>query len=81
MLSSVLRSERAIQANIAIMRAFVKLREFLSSNKELAHKLAELESRIEKHDEEIHAIFTAIRQLMTSPDNKRRRIGFHREKE
>jgi len=81
MLSSVLRSERAIQANIAIMRAFVKLREFLSSNQELANKLTELENKIEKHDEEIRAIFSAIRQLMTPPDPKRRRIGFQSGKE
>ena len=67
MLSSVLRSERAIHVNIAIMRVFVKLREFLSTHKELAHKLAELERKIERHDEEIKAIFDAIRQLMTPP--------------
>jgi hypothetical protein len=76
MLSSVLNSERAIHVNIAIMRAFVKLREILSINKELAHKLAQLERKIEKHDEEIKLIFDAIRQLMTPPEPKRRRIGF-----
>ena len=63
MLSGVLNSERAIQVNIAIMRTFVKLREMLSSNKELAHKLTLLENRIEKHDGEIKAIFNAIRWL------------------
>jgi hypothetical protein len=63
MLSGVLNSERAIQVNIAIMRTFVKLREMLSSNKELAHKLTLLENRIEKHNGEIKAIFNAIRQL------------------
>ena len=57
MLSSVLNSEQAIKINIAIMRAFVKIREMLSSNKELAHKLTLLENRIEKHDGEIKAIF------------------------
>ena len=72
MLSSVLNSARAIQVNIAIMRAFVKLREFLSSHKELAHKLAELERKIEKHDVEIKAIFEAIRQLMAPPQKPRR---------
>ena len=77
MLSSVLNSERAIQVNIAIMRAFVKIRQILSTNKELAAKLSELEQRIEKHDTEIHAIFEAIRQLMTPPDKPRRSIGFH----
>ncbi len=63
MLSSILNSEQAIKINITIMRAFVKLRELLSTNKELAHKLAQLEHKIEKHDEEIKAIFNAIRQL------------------
>jgi phage regulator Rha-like protein len=77
MLSSVLRSKKAIQVNIAIMRAFVKLRQILSTNKELAQKLKELEQRIEKHDTEIHAIFEAIRQLMTPPDKPKRSIGFH----
>jgi hypothetical protein len=78
MLSTVLHSERAIQVNIAIMRAFVKIRQILSSNKELAHKLQKLEHKIEKHDTEIHAIFEAIRQLMTPPQNMpKRKIGFH----
>ena len=78
MLSSVLNSERAIQVNIAIMRAFVKLKEILSTHKELAHKLKELEGKIEKHDGEIQAIFEAIRQLMAPPPDKPKpRIGFH----
>ncbi|MBM4146825.1 MAG: ORF6N domain-containing protein [Nitrospira sp.] len=81
MLSSVLNSERAIEVNIAIMRAFVKLREMLSSNKELALKLAQLERKIEKHDDEIKLIFDAIRQLMTPPEPKRKKIGFRREEE
>lgn len=81
MLSSVLNSEQAIKINIVIMRAFVKLRELLSTNKELAHKLSQLERKIEKHDEEIRAIFNAIRQLMTLPDKPKRRIGFKREEE
>jgi len=76
MLSSVLKSERAIQVNIAIMRAFVKLREILSTHKELAHKLNELERKIEKHDAEIQAIFEAIRQLMKPPKSHPRKIGF-----
>ena len=77
MLSSVLRSRRAIQVNIAIMRAFVKLREILSAHKELAQKLNELEQKIERHDEEIVAVFEAIRQLMApSPAQPRRKIGF-----
>ncbi len=76
MLSSVLRSERAIQVNIAIMRAFVRLRQIFSTHKELAYKLAELERKIEKHDEEIKAIFEAIRRLMMSPQKPKRKIGF-----
>ncbi|MDP8299202.1 MAG: ORF6N domain-containing protein [Candidatus Tantalella remota] len=80
MLSSVLRSKRAIQVNIAIMRTFVRLREVLSANKELVLKLSQLENRIEKHDEDICAIFEAIRQLMEPPPKKpKRQIGFHEE--
>ena len=81
MLSSVLNSERAVQVNIAIMRAFVKLREMLSTNKELALKLAQLERKMEKHDEEIKLIFDAIRQLMKPPETKTKKIGFRRERD
>ena len=77
MLSSVLNSERAVKVNIAIMRAFVKLRQMLETNRELARKFAELERRVGKHDEEIDAILEAIRQLMTPPEKPRREIGFH----
>ena len=77
MLSSVLNSERAIQVNIAIMRAFVKLRQILSTHKELVHKLNELERKFEKHDTEIQSIFEAIRQLMSPSTPPKRRIGFH----
>ena len=77
MLSSVLNSERAIHVNIAIMRAFVKLRQILSTHKELTHKLEELERKTEKHDVEIQSIFETIRQLMAPPPEKpRRMIGF-----
>jgi hypothetical protein len=76
MLSGVLRSPRAEQVNIAIMRAFVRLRETLSLHKELAHKLSELERKIENHDENIRALFEAIQQLMTPPEQPRREIGF-----
>jgi hypothetical protein len=77
MLSSVLRRPRAAMVNVAIMRAFVRLREALAVHKELAHKLAELERKIEKHDEGIAALFEAIRQLMTPPEAPHREIGFH----
>lgn len=79
MLSSVLRSKSAIQVNIAIMRAFVRLRLVLSTHKELAHKLAELERRVESHDTEIHAIFEAIRRLMEPPEKPKRKIGFSKD--
>jgi hypothetical protein len=77
MLSSVLHSPRAVQVNIAIMRAFVRLREALSLHKELAHQLAELERKIAGHDEDIKAIFEAIRQLTAPPEPPGREIGFH----
>jgi hypothetical protein len=77
MLSSVLNSERAVKVNIAIMRAFVNLRETLETNRELARKFAELEKRVGKHDEKIDAILEAIRQLMAPPTKPRREIGFH----
>jgi len=81
MLASVLKSDRAVKISINIIKAFVKLREMLSTHKELAHKLAQLERKIEKHDDEIKLIFDAIRQLMTPPEPKRKRIGFLQEKE
>ncbi len=77
MLSGVLRSPRAAQVNIAIMRAFVRLRETLSLHKELAHHLADLERKIENHDENIRALFEAIHSLMTPPQTPHREIGFH----
>ena len=76
MLSSILRSKRAAHVNIAIMRAFVKLREILSAHKELAHKLNELEQKIGDHDVTIKAVFKAIRKLMAPPKKPRRKIGF-----
>ncbi|MBI4325308.1 MAG: ORF6N domain-containing protein [Chloroflexi bacterium] len=77
MLSSVLRSPRAIQVNIAIMRVFVRLRESLALHKELAQKLAELERKIEGHDTSIRTLFDAIRELAAPPAKPRREIGFH----
>jgi hypothetical protein len=79
MLSSVLRSERAVKVNITIMRTFVKLREMLATHKELAQKLAALEEKIGEHDAQIRSIIEAIRQLMASPEPKRRPIGFDTE--
>jgi phage regulator Rha-like protein len=76
MLSTVLRSQRAIQVNIAIMRAFVKLRETLATHGELARKLGELEKRLKDHDEQIETVFEAIRQLITPSEKPRKEIGF-----
>ena len=73
MLSGVLKSERAIEVNIAIMRAFVKLRQMLASNAQLARKLEEMEM---KYDERFRIVFEAIEQLMTPPEKPRKRIGF-----
>ena len=73
MLSSVLNSERAVQVNITIMRAFVKLREMIASHKDLAKRLDALEN---KYDVQFKVVFDAIRQLMEPPKTKRRRIGF-----
>lgn len=77
MLSSVLRSERAIQVNIAIMRAFMKLRELLATNKDLAQKLAGLERKYAKHDVAIKSVFKVIYKLMEPKDPpKEQKIGF-----
>ena len=73
MLSSVLRSTRAVQVNIEIMRAFVRLRQMLASNEELSQRLNELE---QKYDEQFRVVFDAIRQLMVQPEPPRRRLGF-----
>ena len=78
MLSSVLNSERAIQVNIMIMRAFTKLRELLLTHKDLTIKLEALERKYADHDEKIQAIFNAIKQLLEPPaEEPKRRIGFH----
>jgi len=74
MLSSVLRSKRAVQVNIAIMRTFVRLRKMLLSNADLARKLDALEK---KYDAQFKVVFDTIRELMTPPEPPRRQIGFH----
>jgi hypothetical protein len=79
MLSSILRSAKAAQVNIAIMRAFIRLRQTLASHGELAAKVAELERRIEGHDAGIRTLLEAIRQLMAPSDKARRPIGFRVE--
>jgi hypothetical protein len=79
MAAGVLNSPRAIEVSIYVVRAFVKLRELLSSHKELGRKLDELEKRIEGHDEEIMGLFEAIRLLMEPPEKLSKRIGFFHE--
>lgn len=76
MLASVLNSQRAIEASLFVVRAFVRLRNLLATHKELAQKLNELEQRISRHDADIQAIVKAIRQLMTPPEKPKRQIGF-----
>ena len=76
MLSSVLNSKKAIKVNIQIMRAFVKLREILSTHKELAQKLKELELKIDSHDQQIQSIFEVINQLLIPPEKPKKKIGF-----
>jgi ORF6N domain len=73
MLSTVLNSERAIQVNIEIMRAFVRLREMIATHKDLARKLEALERR---YDAQFKVVFDAIRELMAPPESKKRKIGF-----
>jgi DNA-binding PadR family transcriptional regulator len=73
MLSSVLRSKRAVAVNIEIMRAFVRLREMLTTHKDLANKLETLER---KYDAQFKVVFDAIRQLMIPPEPNKRKIGF-----
>lgn len=76
MLASVLNSPVAVAASVRVVRAFVYLREQLAANKELARKFAELENRLDSHDEAIKTLFEAIRQLV-EPVTPRREIGFH----
>jgi hypothetical protein len=80
MLSSVLNSDRAIEVNIIIMRVFVRLRQFLATHKELAHKFKELEGRVGQHDNEIKAIFKVIKRMLVAPEKPKKRIGFQVDK-
>lgn len=83
MLASVLKSDRAVKISINIIKAFVKLRELLSTNKALSHQPRLLENRIEKHDGEIKAIFGAIRQMMQPPPSTKMKVikGFEKAKD
>lgn len=76
MAASILNTPRAIEVSVFVVRVFVKLREMLTADKELAHKLAELEQKVGNHDETIRSLVAAIRQLMTPATPKRNEIGF-----
>ena len=77
MLSSVLHGERAIAVNIAIMRTFARLRQFLAAHADLARQLAEVLRHVQDHDEKIQAIFDILQRLTASPEPPRKQIGFH----
>ena len=77
MLSSVLKSERAVEVNVLIMRAFVRMRKLFASNANLVRKVSELESRLQDHDKAIAVLFDEIRELLNPPEEKpKQRIGF-----
>ncbi len=76
MLAAVLNTQRAIEVSVFVVRAFVKLREILATHRSLANKLAELERKIETHDEAIRSLVSAIRQLMAVPERPPKKIGF-----
>ena len=76
MVATVLNTQRAVEISLYVVRAFVKLRELLASNKELAAKLNELEHKLESHDQAISGLINAIRELMRPPEIKQRPIGF-----
>ena len=77
MLSSVLRSPRAVEVNIAIMRTFVQLRRLMDSNALLADKIEQLEKKYAEHDQHFQLVFDAIKQLITSPATPGKEMGFH----
>ena len=79
MLASVLNSDRAIEASIFVVRAFVRFREMILVHKELASKIMELERKVAGHDKDIRNLLTAIRQLMIPPEKSKRQIGFQRK--
>ncbi len=79
MLSSILRSQRAVQVNIFIIRAFVRLREILASNKELAFKVEEIEREQKLQNKHINAIYRIIDRLIAAPAEPKKPIGFNKE--
>ncbi len=76
MAATVLNSERAVEMSVFVVRAFVRLREMLATNRKLAGKIYELENRLDTHDSTIQDLIEAIKELMTPPDPPRKRIGF-----
>ena len=79
MAASVLNSQRAVDVSVYVVRAFVRLRQMLAMNKELAHKLAELDRKVATHDGAIRSLVDAIRQLMAEPEPKEKKIGYIKE--
>lgn len=77
MLASVLNSQIAVQASVRVVRAFVRLREMVAANTELANKLKELEHRLDSHDEAIIELFATLRRLLEPEPKPKREIGFH----
>ena len=80
MLASVLKSKTAIEMSIIVVRAFVRLREMLSTQKKITRKITELEKRLTGHDKDLKAILTAIKQLMSPPTTGQKQIGFERKR-
>jgi hypothetical protein len=76
MLASVLKSKRAVEVSVFVVRAFIRMRRMLADQRRFALKLAELESRLAVHDKNFQAVFAAIKQLMQPPEPKKKRIGF-----
>ena len=79
MLSSVLRSEKAVQVNIQIMRVYSRMKELLLTNKDILLKLEKLEKNADKHDKEIKLIFDTIKKLISTPAERTQRIGFKKD--
>lgn len=77
MLSSILNSDRAVQVNIQIMRTFTKIKEVLLSHEELRRRIENIERKLGEHDEDIQAVFDAIKRLIEPPKKPRKEIGFH----
>ena len=81
MAASVLNSPRAVDVSVYVVRAFIRLRQIIAMNKDLAHKMAELERKVETHDGAIRSLVTAIRKLMAEPEPKEKKVGFIRERQ